>query len=325
LHNGAQGLPEEAMNALIEPPFRFRAIWISDVHLGTKGCNAELLLDFLRSTESDYLYLVGDIVDLWRLRKTWYWRQEHNDVIQKILRKARKGTRVVYIPGNHDENFRSFAAHRFGRVAVLNDAIHTAADGKRYLVLHGDQFDGVVKYAKWLAFVGDNAYQAALAANLWFNTVRRRLGFSYWSLSAYLKHKVKNAVEYIGNFEAAVVAEARRRNVQGVICGHIHTADIRDIDGITYANDGDWVESCTALVEHADGRLEILRWATMSHQPGMTRTSGVAEAPGIALAPGLMQSPMQSPMHSSGTACTSSSLPTPGLLRSMASFARSRR
>ena len=281
------------MNVLAATDCRFRSIWISDIHLGTRGCNAELLLDFLRRTESDYLYLVGDIVDVWRMRRSWYWHQMHNDVIQKILRKARKGTRVIYVPGNHDESFRDFAGHRFGRVAILPEAIHTAADGRRYLVLHGDKFDGVVKYAKWLAVIGDRAYTAALALNLWFNRVRRRLGFPYWSLSAYLKHKVKNAVEYISSYETAVAAEARRRGADGVICGHIHTADIREMDGVLYCNDGDWVESCTALVEHTDGRLEILRWTEMPHVAAMSRVQGTATA--------------------------SSSSPTPGSLRSTAS------
>jgi len=281
------------MNVLAASECRYRSIWISDIHLGTRGCNAELLLDFLRRTESDYLYLVGDIIDVWRMRRAWYWHQTHNDVIQKILRKARKGTRVIYVPGNHDESFRDFAGHRFGRVAILLEAIHTAADGRRYLVLHGDKFDGVVKYAKWLAVIGDRAYTAALALNLWFNRVRRRLGFPYWSLSAYLKHKVKNAVEYISSYETAVAAEARRRGADGVICGHIHTADIRKMDGVLYCNDGDWVESCTALVEHTDGRLEILRWTEMPHVAAMSRVQGTATA--------------------------SSSSPTPGSLRSTAS------
>jgi len=284
------------MNAITPPSLRFRSIWISDVHLGTRGCNADLLMDFLRSTESDYLYLVGDIVDIWRMRKAWYWRQEHNDVIQKLLRKARKGTRVIYIPGNHDEAFRDFTNHRFGRVAVLPEAVHTAADGRRFLVLHGDQFDGIVKYAKWLAFVGDNAYNFALRLNIFFNSIRRSLGFSYWSLSAYLKHKVKNAVEYISNYEKAVVGEARRRGVDGVICGHIHCAEIREFDGIVYCNDGDWVESCTALVEHFDGRLEILKWAEMPHLTGV---------PQVEIDP-----------------CKSSLSPTPGFLKSMVSFGR---
>ncbi|MFO1152465.1 MAG: UDP-2,3-diacylglucosamine diphosphatase [Rhodospirillales bacterium] len=283
------------MNAPIGRALQFRSIWISDVHLGTRGCNAIRLLDFLRSTESQYLYLVGDIVDVWRMRRSWYWRQEHNDVIQKILRKARKGTRVIYIPGNHDESFRDFAGHRFGRVAVLREAIHVTAAGERYLVMHGDQFDGIVRYAKWLAHTGDHAYSFALTANLWFNRLRRVLGFPYWSLSAYLKHKVKNAVEFISRYEHAIVAEARRRGVDGVICGHIHTAQMREVDGIRYCNDGDWVESCTALVEHIDGRLEILLWAD---SPQQLRMSPVGDQE-----------------------CASVSSPTPGFRRSTASFA----
>lgn len=259
-----------AMTVISHPNFRYRSIWISDIHLGTRGCNSELLLDFLRSTDSDYLYLIGDIVDIWRMRRSWFWCQAHNDVIQKLLRKARKGTRVIYVPGNHDEYFRDFAGHRFGRVAILPEAIHVGADGLRYLILHGDKFDGVVKYAKWLAVIGDNAYNLALSLNLWFNVLRRRLGFPYWSLSAYLKHKVKNAVEYISRYEHALVAEARRRGVNGVICGHIHTAEVRRFGEILYCNDGDWVESCTALVENFDGSLEIVRWAEMPHVIAMS-------------------------------------------------------
>ncbi len=251
------------MNAPLQLPLKFRSIWISDIHLGTRGCQAEFLLDFLRHTDSKYLYLVGDIIDGWRMKRAWYWQQAHNDVIQKILRKARKGTRVIYVPGNHDEKFRDFTNHRFGRVAVLHEAIHTTADGRRFLVIHGDEFDGVVRYAKWLATLGDGAYNTALVLNHWFNLVRKMLGFPYWSLSAFLKHKVKNAVEYISHYETAVCSAARKRGVDGVICGHIHTAEMRDIDGILYCNDGDWVESCTALVEHMDGRLEILNWANM--------------------------------------------------------------
>jgi UDP-2,3-diacylglucosamine pyrophosphatase LpxH len=251
------------MTALKDGKFRFRTIWISDVHLGTRGCQADLLLDFLKHTESDYLYLVGDIIDGWRLKRSWYWHQTHNDVIQKILRKARKGTRVIYVPGNHDEVFRDFTNHRFGRVAMLHETMHVTADGRRLLVLHGDRFDGIVRYAKWLAFVGDSAYTLALRLNFWFNLARRKLGFPYWSLSAYLKHKVKDAVEYISSYEQALVTEARRRRAMGVVCGHIHVAQIRMVDGILYCNDGDWVESCTALVEHANGQLEIVNWATV--------------------------------------------------------------
>jgi UDP-2,3-diacylglucosamine pyrophosphatase LpxH len=245
------------------PVRRYRAIWISDIHLGTRGCKAEALLDFLRLTDSDHLYLVGDIIDGWRLKKSWYWAQSHNDVVQKILRKARKGTQVVYIPGNHDEAARDYAGLQFGDIAVQDEAIHVTADNRRLLILHGDCFDGVVKYARWLAHLGDSAYTAILTFNHWFNEVRRRLGYPYWSLSQYLKAKVKNAVEYISCFETAVADEARRRGVDGVICGHIHHAEMREIDGILYCNDGDWVESCTALVEHYDGRLEILHWADL--------------------------------------------------------------
>lgn len=240
---------------------RYRTIWLSDIHLGTRGCQAEMLLDFLKHTESDRLYLVGDIVDGWRLKKSWYWPQAHNDVVQKVLRRARKGTQVILVPGNHDEAFREFVGLQFGGVTILEDTIHETADGKRYLVIHGDQFDAVVRYAKWLAFVGDSAYTFLLWLNTVVNKVRRKLGFPYWSLSAYLKHKTKKAVEFIGDYETALTDEARRRQVDGVICGHIHHAEMRDMDGVLYVNDGDWVESCTALVEHADGRLEILRWA----------------------------------------------------------------
>jgi UDP-2,3-diacylglucosamine pyrophosphatase LpxH len=240
---------------------RHRAIFISDIHLGTRGCQAELLLDFLKQNESEYLYLVGDIVDGWRLKRWWYWPQAHNDVVQKVLRKARKGTHVVYVPGNHDEAARQYCQLTFGDVRVEEEAIHVQPDGKKLLIIHGDQFDGIVRYARWLAILGDWAYNAALRLNTMFNWGRRKLGLPYWSLSAYLKHRVKNAVQFIGNYERAVAGEARRRGVDGVVCGHIHHAEIRTIEGILYCNDGDWVESCTALVEDFDGRLRIVRWA----------------------------------------------------------------
>ena len=292
------------MNVITRPTYHFRAIWISDIHLGTRGCNADILMDFLRRTESEYLYLVGDIVDVWRMRASWYWHQSHNDIIQKVLRKARKGTRVIYVPGNHDESFRDFAPRRFGRVAILPEASHVTADGRRFLVLHGDQFDGVVKHAKWLAVVGDGAYNLALSLNIWFNVARRKLGFSYWSLSAYLKHKVKNAVEYICRFEEAVVAEARRRGADGVIAGHIHVAEIREINGVLYCNDGDWVESCTALVEHHDGTLEILHWADRDDVKQTVTTPATAKKP------------------AEREQCDSLLSPMPGFLRSMASSVR---
>lgn len=246
----------------VEPPTRhYRAIFISDIHLGTRGCKAEYLMDFLRHTESDTLFLVGDIVDGWRLRKNWYWPQIHNDVVQKLLRKARKGTKVYYVPGNHDEAFREYCGVHFGGVEIVRDHIYETPEGRRYLILHGDSFDGIVKYHKWLAHLGDRAYNTCLTLNTWLNMLRRRLGFSYWSLSAYLKFKVKNAVQFIDNYETAVAEEARKRGVDAVVCGHIHHAEMRMIDGVLYCNDGDWVESCTALVEHHDGRLEILHWA----------------------------------------------------------------
>lgn len=242
------------------PPRRFRAIFISDIHLGTTRAQTAALLDFLRQTESDQLYVVGDFIDNWSLRGTWHWDQLHNDVIQKLLRKARKGTKLVYIPGNHDENFRDFANLRLGRVAILEETVHIGASGRRYLVLHGDKFDGVVRFAPWLAKLGDTAYEISMSANAAVNRVRRFFRLPYWSLSAFLKYKVKKAVEFISHFETAVVREARARNCQGVICGHIHTPDDRMIDGIHYLNDGDWVESCTALVEHFDGSFEIIDW-----------------------------------------------------------------
>ena len=240
--------------------FAYRTIWISDLHLGTRGCKAEFLLDFLRYTEAETIYLVGDIIDCWRLKKSWYWPQAHNDVIQKVLRKVRKGTRVVYVPGNHDEALRGFTQLQFGGVEVVKDAIHVTADGRRLLVLHGDMFDAVVMHARWLALLGDGAYTAALWVNRHFNTARRRLGYPYWSLSAYLKRRVKNAMQYIASFADAVANEARRRGVEGIVCGHIHHAEIRPIGNILYCNSGDWVESCTALVEHFDGRLELVDW-----------------------------------------------------------------
>ena len=240
---------------------RYRSVWISDIHLGTPGCQAHALLDFLKHVDSDHLFLVGDIIDGWQLRRSWYWPQSHNDVIQKLLRKARKGTRVIFIPGNHDEFARRYVEHNFGGVDVADEWIHETADGRRLWITHGDLFDGVIQCAKWLAHVGDSLYEFTLRLNRHLNSLRVRLGLPYWSLSKYLKRKVKRAVSYVGDFEAAVAREARRRGVHGVVCGHIHHAELREIDGILYANDGDWVESLTALVEHADGRLEIIDWS----------------------------------------------------------------
>ena len=242
------------------PTLRFRSIFISDIHLGTPGCQADHLLDFLRHTQSQYLYLVGDVIDGWQLRRRWFWNQQHNDVIQKVLRKARKGTQVVYIAGNHDEAARQFLGLAFGGIEIRGEAEHRTADGKRLLVIHGDLFDAVVQGAKWLAYLGDAAYIFSLKLNRWFNHVRATLGLPYWSLAQFLKQRVKNAVSYITDFESALADHARGRGYDGVVCGHIHKAEIRDIDGIRYCNDGDWVESLTALVETEDGQFRIIDW-----------------------------------------------------------------
>jgi UDP-2,3-diacylglucosamine pyrophosphatase LpxH len=249
------------LTSALEPGLRFRSVWISDLHLGTPGCQAAALLDFLKTVECETLFLVGDIIDGWQLGRTWYWPQSHNDVVQKLLRKARKGTRVIFVPGNHDEFARRYVEHSFGGVEVVEEWIHETADGRTLWVTHGDLFDGVIQCAKWLAHVGDSLYEITLRLNRHLNGCRARLGLPYWSLSKYLKHKVKRAVSYVSDFEVAVAREARRRGVHGVVCGHIHHAEIREIDGVLYCNDGDWVESLTALVEHADGRLELLDWS----------------------------------------------------------------
>jgi UDP-2,3-diacylglucosamine pyrophosphatase LpxH len=243
-------------------PRRWRTIWISDIHLGTRDCKAAYLLEFLKHNESDTLYLVGDIVDGWRLKTSWhFWHQLHNDVVQKILRKARRGARVVLVPGNHDEVLRDFDGQHFGGVEIAFDIVHRTADGRRLLVTHGDLFDGVVLNHRAIALLGTWAYDVALRLNHWYNGARRLLGLPYWSLSAWLKHKVKNAVEFIGRYEEEMIAETRRRGLDGVVCGHIHHAEIREAGGILYCNDGDWVESCTALVEDFSGNLSIIRWA----------------------------------------------------------------
>ena len=242
------------------PRTRYRAIFISDIHLGTPGCQAEALLEFLRLHDSEYLYLVGDIIDGWQLRRRWYWPQAHNDVVQKLLRRARKGCKIIYVPGNHDEFARHFLGHQFGGIEVQEEAVHATADGRRLWIIHGDYFDAVVQHARWLAYVGDHLYDLALRLNRHLNSLRARLGLPYWSLSAYLKDRVKKVVSYVNSFEVAVADEARRRGHQGVLCGHIHRAEMRVIDGVLYCNDGDWVESRTALVEHMDGRLELVTW-----------------------------------------------------------------
>lgn len=239
---------------------QYRTVFISDVHLGTKMSQAAQLLEFLKTFDCQNLYMVGDIIDGWALQKSFYWPQSHNDVIQKILRRARKGEQVTYIPGNHDEFLRSFGDHDFGNIRLVDSIIHHGADGKRYLVIHGDQFDLVIARFKWLAHVGSWAYDMLIAANVFVSRIRRMLNLPHWSLSAWAKYKVKQAVNFIGDFEENLTSYAKSKSADGIICGHIHHANIRDIDGLTYMNCGDWVESLSALVEHTDGRWEIIRW-----------------------------------------------------------------
>lgn len=251
---------ESATQVNEEHKLVYRSIFISDVHLGTIGCQAPVLLDFLRRTKSEYLYLVGDIIDGWRLKQRWHWPNNHNLVFQKILKKARKGTKVTFIPGNHDEFARDYDGHVFGEIPVRNEMEHITLGGRKILILHGDQFDGVVRCAKWLAHFGSWAYDLTIVLNGWLNYFRRRMGLPYWSLSGHLKSRVKEAVKFITSFEDAVVHYAREEGAQAIVCGHIHHPAMREIDGILYLNDGDWVESCSALVEELDGTLSIIKW-----------------------------------------------------------------
>jgi UDP-2,3-diacylglucosamine pyrophosphatase LpxH len=249
-------------------PRRYRTGWISDAHLGTRGCNAAALLDFLRENDFETLYVVGDLIDIWSLRSGIYWPQKHNDVIQKILRKARKGTHVVYIPGNHDELVADFCG-AYGNIDIKQRAIHVTASGERILIIHGHELDAVVQNVKWLAFAGDVGYQFLLSLNPLINFVRRRFGLGYWSLSAYAKQRVKDAVSFIGKFEAAVAHYAERYHVDAVLCGHIHSAAIREFGNVRYYNCGDWVESCTALVEESDGQINMVSFLPRIEQMQM--------------------------------------------------------
>ena len=242
---------------------RLRTIFLSDIHLGTPGCKATHLIDFLRHHEAEQLYLIGDVIDAWALRRRFFWPQTHNDVLQKLLRCARKGTRVIYVPGNHDEVGRQFSGLDFGDVAIRAEAEHVLLDGRRLWVVHGDFADGVIQHARWLAHLGDRLYDCILWLNRHFNTVRALFGRDYWSLSQWLKHKTKNAVSFITDFEHVLLREARKHGYDGVVCGHIHKAEIRTVDGMLYCNDGDWVESLTALVETLDGELEIVEWSIL--------------------------------------------------------------
>jgi UDP-2,3-diacylglucosamine pyrophosphatase LpxH len=250
------------------PPdvLKVRTLFISDVHLGTRGCQAERLIDFLRRHDAGTVYLVGDIVDGWCLRSNWFWPSAHNAVVQELVELARRGKRLVYVAGNHDDFVRDYAGSTFGAVEVVEHAIHHGLDGRDYLVVHGDNFDLVVRHARWLALLGDFGYRTALAANVWLNWIRSRFGLAYWSFSSWAKLRVKNAVNHIGCFEEVLSSEARRHNAQGVICGHIHHAAMHDEFGIRYINTGDWVESCTSVVEHHDGQFEIIRWAEVPPQ-----------------------------------------------------------
>jgi UDP-2,3-diacylglucosamine pyrophosphatase LpxH len=246
-----------------------RSVFISDIHLGFKGCSAELLLDFLHHVEMDYLFLVGDIIDVWSMQKTMFWPQSHNNVLRTILGKSKRGTKVIFVPGNHDAVFREFDGAVFGNLEIHREYVHRGADGKRILILHGDEFDSVVKCSPWLAKLGSNIYDILLAVNPYINWVRRMCDLPHWSLSAYLKSKAKKAVQYIGSFEEAVAHAARKRAVDTVVCGHIHRAEIRQIDEILYCNDGDWVESCSSLIEDMNGQLRLIDWPKLREEVGI--------------------------------------------------------
>src|SRR5690606_31027525 len=233
---------------------------------------AAALHAFLKSNRCETLYLVGDIIDGWRLSSSkWYWPSEHNKVVRQILRKSEKeGTRVVYITGNHDEFLREYIAEHdmsLGNIAIVDECRHETADGRTLWVMHGDYYDGVTRHHRWVAVLGDVGYNFLLWSNHWFNKARRLLHLPYWSLSGAIKHKVKSAVSFIFEFENTVAREAQRRGADGVVCGHIHHAEKKRINGINYYNCGDWVESCTALIEDESGELQIIRWAEQDKLP----------------------------------------------------------
>lgn len=239
----------------------YSCIWISDVHLGYKDCKAEFLLDFLTNTECDVLYLVGDIIDLWSMKRQFYWQPSHYQVLECIRNKANSGTRVIYIPGNHDETFRAYVGEAFMNVEVHRSFIHTAKSGKRFLLVHGDDFDSATRYSKLISIIGDSAYDFLLFLNRWHNRARHLFGSHYWSLASWIKNRIHKARQAIAAFEKAAVHEAKKQGVDGIICGHIHQPDIKKIDGILYCNDGDWIENCTVLVEDESGRIELLHWS----------------------------------------------------------------
>ena len=247
------------------PRLTYRTIWVSDVHLGSKSARADYLVDFLKSTECEKLYLVGDIIDFWSMRKTTFWPQSHNDVIREILRKSKQGTQVIYIPGNHDMLLRDHAGLVFGNISIQLQDIHETKTGQRLLVTHGDEFDQIVTCNRLKSFFGNHAYDFLIWLNRVVNRVRKRFDMPYWSLATYLKHKSKNAIEYIHRFEQAVAYEVEKKDVDGLVCGHLHRAEMETINGVLYCNDGDWVESCTALVEKDDGMLQLIHWADDKH------------------------------------------------------------
>ncbi len=270
-----------------KPDKRFyRSVWISDVHMCTKDCRAEVLYTFLDSIKCDYLYLVGDIIDVWAMRNKWHWPKPYNEVVHKLLKRSRKGAKVYYIPGNHDEFFRGFVGYQFGDVEIVDHAYHETADGRRFLVLHGDEFDTLVRYHAWASRLGSWAYRYLIAVNRAFNAVRRRLGRPYWSLAGAIKRKVQQAVKHLTHFEDLLAGEARRQKVDGVICGHTHQPALREIEGILYCNTGDWIESCTALVELESGELEIVWWSAELERAGEARRRKVTHADGSVALPG---------------------------------------
>ncbi|MCR4314894.1 MAG: UDP-2,3-diacylglucosamine diphosphatase [Planctomycetes bacterium] len=257
---------------------RYRTVFISDVHLGSPACKANLLFEFLKNIECDTLYLVGDIIDGWRMKRSWFWHQSHTDVIQRVLKLARKGTRIVYIPGNHDEGFRGYAHMALGNIEILREDVFETAGGKKFLVVHGDEYDAVIQYARWLAVLGDKAYDLVVWLNGIIAWLRAKLGLPYKSVAAYLKSKVKNAVKFIENYEVKLAEVTKERGLDGVICGHIHNPQMTDIEGVQYINDGDWVENCTALVELEDGTLELINWPQMRLTVGAEQTADVSSA-----------------------------------------------
>src|SRR5258708_554829 len=238
----------------------YRAIWISDVHLGTRHSQVSTLLEFLRETECGHLYIVGDFVDGWQLRRKWFWTEDYNVLIQKLLRKNRKHTQVTLITGNHDEFLERFLGLNFGAVRLVERAVHEAADGKRYLVIHGHQFDGLAHFNRLLDRVGSALYDRILDINMWLNRIRRGMGFGYWSFASAVKMKAKSAVKYVTDYEDAMIQFARKTGMAGVICGHVHRPEIRPLGDVVYMNCGDWVENCTALVEDFEGRFSLIRF-----------------------------------------------------------------